>query len=448
MAHFKYIGIQDNGRICRGTITAPDKKSALNLLKALEIKHHFRIQKVLSEKTYTYTVRSGTDKPIAGETTAFEPSEVEIALRKLGYSIVSVRQKLWQFSLKPPYKDVVLFIRICADLLREKLPFDEILSLLSADLQNKTLKQTLKQIAADLKEGKEGKEVFGKHERVLGKFPAYMLGVASTSGDMAAVYESTARFIERDEEFKKNIRQALVMPGVIMLFMVAAVIFYVAYIFPKTAAMFVKFNIPVPPMTAATIKMSAFFQNNALVVLVIIGIFIVALVQVIRSRRGRSFIDKWIIRIPYIGPLFHKTSIEIFARVFNALYSESGDNISVIKIAAEACRNTYMKSQIVSVAIPLMLKEGRGLVESLEATGVFTRTALSRLRSGAEAGALKSSALQLANYYEKETVYRLKGFIDWVSVSVSVVIVLVVIALTIVSSETAVISPKMPGMRY
>ena len=42
-----------------------------------------------------------------------------------------------------------------------------------------------------------------------------MLGVASTSGNTAEVYESTAKFLERDEEFKKNLKSALIMPAVI-----------------------------------------------------------------------------------------------------------------------------------------------------------------------------------------------------------------------------------------
>ncbi|MCP4728316.1 MAG: type II secretion system F family protein, partial [bacterium] len=175
---------------------------------------------------------------------------------------------------------------------------------------------------------------------------------------------------------------------------------------------------------------------------------IAAFIQFFRSPRGRYILDKLIIKIPYAGGLLHKTSIEIFARVFHALYSESGDNLRVIKTAAEACRNKYMESRIKNVAIPLMLKDGLGLIESLEATGVFTKTALSRFRSGSEAGALKSASLQLANYYERETSYKMKAFIDLVNILISVVIVLVVIALTVVSSETAVIRPKMPGLKY
>jgi len=105
-----------------------------------------------------------------------------------------------------------------------------------------------------------------------------------------------------------------------------------------------------------------------------------------------------------------------------------------------------MDKQIKEIAIPMMLKEGQGLVEALEMSGVFTRNALSRLLSGAETGTIRETALQVANYYEKETTYKLRAIIDMIQVVIAMLIMIVMTAITIVSSETAVMKPKMPGV--
>jgi len=95
----------------------------------------------------------------------------------------------------------------------------------------------------------------------------------------------------------------------------------------------------------------------------------------------------------------------------------------------------------------MMVQKGMGLHESMEASGVFTKTALSRFHAGAETGTVKETALQLANYYERETVYKLKSIIDFVQLWVALLIMIVMTALTIVSSETSVVKPKTtPGM--
>ena len=83
-----------------------------------------------------------------------------------------------------------------------------------------------------------------------------------------------------------------------------------------------------------------------------------------------------------------------------------------------------------------------GYFQLFEAADVFTQTSLSRFHSGAETGTIKRSALQIANYYQKETVYKLKGVVDSIQVVVAMMIMVIMIALTVVSSETATIKPK------
>jgi type IV pilus assembly protein PilC len=272
-----------------------------------------------------------------------------------------------------------------------------------------------------------------------------MLGLASKSGNMVEIYESAAKFLERNAEFKRNLRSALITPMVTLFVLFLACLFYVAYIFPKTAEIFLKFHIKLPPMTAATLKMSDWFQSNFLILTIIFGVPAIFFARFLMTERGRDWRDKYLIKIPVLGSMFHKTSIEIFCRVFYALYSGSGENIEIIRMAAEACGNRYMEHQIKTIAIPMMLERGKGLTEAFEATGVFTKTAISRFSSGAETGTVKTTAIQLAEYYEKETSYRMKNAIEIIQLSVSMIMMVVLTALTLVSSESALVRPEAPG---
>ena len=153
------------------------------------------------------------------------------------------------------------------------------------------------------------------------------------------------------------------------------------------------------------------------------------------------------LKVPIVGSLIHKTLIEVFCRVFYTLYSGSAESIEPIRIAAEATDNSYFEHQIKQIAIPMMIKKGIGITEAFQASGVFTETALSRFHSGEETGTIKNTALQLANYYESETVFRLKNVIEMIQVFIAMVIMIVMIALTLVSAETATISPKSPMLK-
>jgi len=439
MAEYRFNGTTLAGRPVQGVLSADNFWAAKRKAQEMARNRNFKLSAVKKKVGFLYKVQKD-GQVITGEQKAFTKEEVEQALERMGFQVLKVERNLLDFKLKPSLTDIVTFVRVSADLLREKLPYNEILQLLSNDISNKALRDAVKEINSDLKQGKDSEKAFTKHEHIFGKFTARMLGIASKSGNMAEVYESAAKFMERKADFRKSMRSALLTPSITMLVLLAAVVFYVGYIFPETAELFAALNIKLPPMTAATLKLSHFLTDNIVWITLIPLVLTIVAVQYFMSERGRLVFDRYIIRIPVIGPLLHKTAIEIFCRVVHSLYSGSGENIEVLRIASEACGNKYMEHQIKTIALPMMLNEGKGLAESLEASGVFTETAISRFRAGAETGTVKNSSIQLANYYEKETVYKLKNVVDMIQIVIAMIIFIVITALTVVSAETATIS--------
>lgn len=446
MPQFRFVAVTPNGKIAQGEFEADNARLAKSRISKLTAAKGLRLRSLDKKQIFNYKVQKPGRPVVTGEQEAYTREEVEKALLKLGYKVIKIERQLIQLPGRVPTKDVVTFIRLSADLLKQKLTYDEILTLLYEDTTNKTLKKTIRTIQKDLKDGKEGVEVYKKHEKVFGKFATYMLGVASTSGNMSLVFENTAKFLERDADFKKNLRRSLMMPAITFILVIGVILFYVAYIFPATARMFIKMNVTLPPMIDETLRFSNYLQAHWLIICLAFTLPIVAFVLFIRTTKGRLWLDRNIIKIPVMGDLMHKTSIEIFARVFYTLYSGSGQNIEVIKIGSEACRNKYMEKQIKTIAIPMMLKEGRGLVESFEATGIFTHTAMSRFKLGAESGAIKENSRQLAEYYEIQTTYKMEAVVDLINLFVNLFIMVALTAITIVSSEMALIHPNVTAM--
>jgi type IV pilus assembly protein PilC len=447
MIELKFTAEKFDGQLVGGVIAADTVSSAKQKVNLIAHQNNFRIKTLEQKSTFLYKVRKGNDKPIRGEQKAFNKQEVTQALTLLGYHVVSVNKKLIDRKGKPSGADILNFVKVSADMLEEKMPYGDILSFLIQDTRNKTLKETLKEISKDLKQGMDSEEAFMKHKRVLGNFAAYMLGLASKSGNMAEVYRATAKFLERRHEFKKSLRSALITPLVTVLVLNAAVVWYVAYIFPETARLFLRFGMKLPPMTAFTLEMAEFLQDWMLVLVALIVVPIAAGYYTWRTPRGRVWFDKQMLKLPVLGEILHKTYIEIFCRVFYTLYSGSAVSITPIRVGAEAMGNKYLEEKIVTIALPIMTNKGVGISDALVATGVFPETAISKFRQGEETGNIKKSAIQLANYYESDTVYRLKNFIEWVQIMIALYVLVVMILLTIVSAETSIISPPKPGVK-
>ena len=442
VAEFRFSGVGQNGQPVQGTVFAPSRRQARQKVNALSEKHRFSMRELEQRRAFLYKVRHPSGKIIAGEQKAFSADEIKGALGKMGLEVIRVERKLLGYQAKPPNTDLIMFVRLSANLLREKLPFDEVLNLLVNDISSRSLKQVIRDLNADLKSGMEAKQAFMKHQHMLGKFTAYMLGIASQSGNMSEIYESTARFLERKDEFRKSVKSAMITPAVTMVVLIAVMIWYVWYIFPQTAGLLSDLGMEMPSMTAKTLVFAGWMDHHWMGVLLTALATIAGVVAFVRSEKGKLRVHQYMIRLPVIGSLLHKLNVEVFCRVFAVLYSGAGDNINVIKIAAEASGNSYMEHRIKTVTVPLMVAQGVDLVRAMEASGVFTSMALARFRSGAETGNVRKSAEQMADYYEKETTLKLRTSVETIQTAVAIIITLAIIFLTLLSSEIALIQPS------
>ena len=106
-------------------------------------------------------------------------------------------------------------------------------------------------------------------------------------------------------------------------------------------------------------------------------------------------------------------------------------------MAAEASGNTYLSHRIRTVTIPSMLKYGTDLGRALSAANFFPDVFISRFGTASETGAVKDTALQVADYYQMENQFSMKNLTGIIEISITVVIMMALVFLTLLSTETA-----------
>ncbi len=439
---FRFSGLSLAGDPIRGTVFAQSRRAAHQRITALSERHEFQPEEIEQRRMFLYKVRHPHGEVSRGQQKAYTAEEVRAALERLGLEVLSVQRKLVDIPLKPPKADIIMFVRLSANMLRRKLPFDEILTLLAADTSNPALKQMIRDLSSDLRSGMDAQQAFMKHQHVLGKFTAYMLGLAADSGNMADMFEATAKFLERKDEFRKNVRQALVMQTITLIITIAACVWYIWSIVPQMMGLFTNFEINIPFLTRMSLAFAAWMDHNYWWVILLNVAAIAAFVAFARTARGRFLIHKYMIRVPIIGALLHKLNLEVFCRVFGVLYAGSGENEEVMKIAAEATGNSYLEHQVKTITVPEMMAKGTDLIQSMQASQVFLPMMIARFRSGAETGSVRESAEEMADLYEGETRMKLEMVVEGIKLFVAFFISIIVGLLTILSMETAFMMPS------
>ncbi|MCD4817979.1 MAG: type II secretion system F family protein [Candidatus Cloacimonetes bacterium] len=438
---YRFKGVSGEGKLIHGTFIAANKKEAKLNIKDISKKHGINILDFEEKKDFIYIIKLPNKQTIKGKQSAFTKEEIASGLKEMGFHDFIIKPILFNFKRKPSSQEIQTFIKLASTMLDDKMKFGEILNMLAEEQTNATFKDTLFQIEKQLKMGKEGKEVFNRYADIFGKFPAFMLGLATKSGNMAEIFKATNKFISRDNEIKQQLKKALVSPAFAVLATLGAVTYYIIDIFPSTAKMFIKFGIEVPTLTRKTLELSDWLGIYYIYILLAIFIPIIIIWRWWATEKGKIWRDKFIIQLPVIGHLIHKSSIEIFFRVFATVYGGSADNIETIKTSAEACRNKYMEKAVKEVTLPRMLIKGEAFVPSMEASKVFTKSVITRLRTGSETGNILESAKQISVYYEAETKDKMDILIEYIQTFIGLFIAIVISFLTIVSAEIATVQP-------
>ena len=434
VSEFRIQGNDKAGLAIQRYITSPSLYAAKKRAKALAESYGWTNISVTKKKSYSYRVMRGNTL-VEGVQSAYSKDEVTAALEKLGFKVKRV-SRFFDIRFAAASDEIVTFIGTSAKLIEQKLPYNEVLNIMANHVRDKNLKGALKAIIRDLKEGVDSREAFIRQGKVLGQDTALMLGIASKSGDMKTIFESVAKFVERQADFRKGLVSSMILPAVTSLALIGALVYYVIFLLPRMVELLAPVMGEMPPLTAFSMEVSEILRDNIILILVLTAATIGGFYAYVMSTPGRSWFDKWVVRIPYIGRILRNTSSELFCRVLGILYT-SGENIDAITHAAESSRNRYLERQIKTIAIPTMLKYGTEFWKALEMTRFFPELVISRFRTAAETGSVKATSVQIADYYEMENRYAMKSLVNVIEVFVSMVITLSMVFLTLLSSETA-----------
>ena len=113
------------------------------------------------------------------------------------------------------------------------------------------------------------------------------------------------------------------------------------------------------------------------------------------------------LKLPIAGPIVLKGTLARFARSF-AIASRSGVPISrAMTVVAETVDNAYIAQRIEQMREGI--ERGESLSRCATAAGVFTPVVLQMIAIGEETGDIDGLLIEVADMYERETDYAIKG---------------------------------------
>jgi MSHA biogenesis protein MshG len=310
--------------------------------------------------------------------------------------------------LKPiTMDDSLVLTRQMYTLQKAGVPILRSLAGLEASTSHPGIINLLKDVRASLDQGRELATAFARHPTAFSPFYVAMTRVGELTGKLTEVFQRLAEHLEFELDIRARIKQALRYPIMVIFAMAIALVIINLFVLPKFAEVFSHFKSELPLMTRILLGFSSWTVRWW--PLVLGGVVAAGLLwrNWTATPSGRYTWDRFKLRLPIAGNIVLKATLARFARSF-ALASSSGVPISqAMTVVAQTVDNAYIGSRIEQMRDGV--ERGESISRCATATGVFTPIVLQMIAVGEETGELDTLMTEIAQMYERETDYAIKG---------------------------------------
>ena len=303
-------------------------------------------------------------------------------------------------------KDLIHLFRGLSSMLKAQINTSDALKYYGQGLPNKVLAATLEQIRQDTESGMSIHEAFRKTNR----FDDMTIGLIQAGGDSGQLnraFRELADRLKAELYFKKQIRKAVLLPGIVISVLIGAFIVSQVKIVPQVEGMLEQVRQAPDGLTALAFKVShatRILWPFAVLSALVIGVLIW------RSEGTRNAItslamSKWRLLSQLIMSLRQMT----FLSTMELLYS-NGINLSKsMRVAANSVKSTPLFPEI------------RNAAEQYEHSGVPLSVAFSKFTSvdeqvvhmmsiGERSASIDNQLKMLADMYEEESENYMNDF--------------------------------------
>ncbi len=347
----------------------------------------------------------GTDKSgkkIKGQMLAPGEAFVRQSLRRQGITAQKVnKQGLFARNQKITEKDIALFTRQLATMLKAGVPLLQAFDISARSHSNPALQRLLGEIKSDVETGTSMNGAFRKHPQYFDGLYCNLIHAGEQAGILDSVLDRVATYKEKMLALKGQIKSALFYPIIVMVVAFVITAGIMIFVIPAFKDLYGKAGAQLPALTMIVLKISDVFVNDWYLIFLGIGGIVFAFTQAWKHNPAfRAKMDAWMLKVPVFGQLIEKATVARWARTFSSMFAAGVPMVEALdSVAGAAGNHVFMEA---TLKIRTQVATGSSLAVCLQGAGVFPNMLIQMVAIGEESGALDSMLSKVADYYERE----------------------------------------------
>ncbi|MBP3234121.1 MAG: type II secretion system F family protein [Eubacterium sp.] len=357
MAKYDYRGLDASGKVKKGTIEANNEETAKTRLRA-----------------------EGINITEFGESKDIELGSI--------------------FKKKVKNKDLSVFCKQFAAVLRAGVPVIAALDMLATSTENKRLRESIEQASTHVQKGGTLADALRLNSDVFPNMLSNMVAAGESSGKMEICFERMAAQFEKDGHIEGKIKSAMMYPIVILVVVIGVVILMLTMVIPTFSEMFKEMGAELPKATQMLVNASDFLVARWYIVLIAVIVIIVAIKVFSSTEYGQEFNGNLALKMPIFGNLNVKTAAATFSRTFATLLASGISMIDAIEQTANVMKNKVIRDKLKECKV--QVSRGVPLSKPIKDMDIFPIMMPQMMHIGEETGNIEDMMEKVADFYEDE----------------------------------------------
>jgi type IV pilus assembly protein PilC len=309
-------------------------------------------------------------------------------------------------------REFLVFNQELATLLKAGMPLVQSLDILRRRVSNLLFKSVLDDVHDRVRAGSSLSESFEAHGALFpGVYTASLLA-GEKSGNLEQVIRRYVAYVKVVEGVRRKTISALIYPAVLLVLSLVVVGILVLRVVPQFSGYYEQFGQDLPLSTRIIVSVSTFATTYIGIMVVLIATVAVSIWLWLKRPGERLRFDRWVLRLPALGPIARKFATSQASRTLATLLGGGIPLVNAIDVAARSIKNRYMAAELQQAS--QQVREGRALSAAMTDSGAFPDVALKMVEVGEQTGALQEMLNSLSDFYDEEIETNLDRFVTLV----------------------------------
>jgi len=325
------------------------------------------------------------------------------------------------FSLAKISPDtIILFSRQLALLIESGTPLVNAIELLRLQVTNRQFKAVLEAITGDIRRGDSLYKAVSRHEQVFSRMYIQTLKVGEKSGRLETILRQLADHIERDENNRRNLKQALSYPAIVTVIAIVVIGVLVTFVLPSFARTYNQLGVELPAMTKFLFSVGDWFGQYGRYAAVYLVFVIAIIIIYIRTPHGRFSLDSLLLKLPLLGRVIHLNELARCCRNIAMLYSSGFPMADTLEVVAGSSNNLVVEQELMRVHREVL--NGKGLSVPMAESSVFLPMMAQMVAVGEMTAGLDTTLSATAVSFETESSARMRTLTGMIQPAITVIL--------------------------